>query len=84
MTGYQDIPLWCNPALIGHLTLIHDIFLLLLDRIQNGIKINSNQMEDERGTSPALESSEGTQTSKKQIWSHQEEPGYDSHFKLKF
>ena len=26
MTGYQDVPLWCNPALIGHLTLTLDVY----------------------------------------------------------
>ena len=36
-------------------------------------------MEDQIG-SPALESPEGTQTSKKKRLSHQEEPGSDSHF----
>ena len=45
MTGYQDAPLWCKAALIGHLTfIIH----LDLERAEN--KFNSNKMEDQIGT----------------------------------
>ena len=45
MTWYENVPLWCNPILIGHLTLTHDVFLLIFNWIQNGIKINSIQIK---------------------------------------
>ena len=68
MTGYQDVPLWSNPALIGHLTLTHDIFHYYSSEFRMGlkqIKFKSNGRPN-IGTSPAFESSEGIQTSKRQ------------------
>ena len=55
MTGYQDVQFWWNLALIGHLTLTHDVkkkllFIITLNLEWDYNKFNSNQMEDQIGT----------------------------------